>query len=185
VEAAAVTWPPPHPEEPEIPQRPWDPGHPAAENLAEEYERLVYVVVDEIIEGWVGLSFAPWPHADPDGRLRFIDPGDPVEIGTPFSTLQRFLESSENHDRLAQGVRIGGTFTARVRKGTAAKLLEDLRDRADRGEARINDLGSLLERPLDLTRQGRQLAKLASFGATLSTLPAEVEERWKLEEEEE
>ena len=180
-----MTWPPPRPEEPQVPHRPWDPGHPAAENLAEEYEHLVYVVVDEIIEGWVGLSLAAWPHADPEGRLRFIDPGDPVEIGTPLSTLRRFLESSEHRHREARDVRIGSTFTARVSKGTAAELLEDLRDRAGRGEARVDDLGSLLERPLDLTKQGRLLAKLASFGAMLSTLPSEVEDRWRLEEEEE
>jgi hypothetical protein len=185
VEAARVTWPPPRPEEADVPQRPWDPGQPRARGLVGEYDRLVYVVVDEIVEGWVGLSVSLWPHADPEGRLRFVDPRDPVDVGTSCDALVRFLETGEHHDPEARGVRIGDTFTARVKRGTAAKLLDVLRDRAGHGEARIDDLGEFLERPVDLSDQGRQLAKLASFGAMLSTLPSHLEERWQLKKEEE
>ncbi|MQA99152.1 MAG: hypothetical protein GEU78_02475 [Actinobacteria bacterium] len=180
-----------------MPERPWDPGHRAEPSLSDEHERLVYVVVDEIVEGWVGLSFAPWPHADEQGRLRFVVAGDPVEVGTSRPGLERFLATgstggdASSRRRRADGtpgdegveVRIGMTFAARVKKGRAARLLDDLRQHAEHGEVRVEDLATILTRPVDLTDQGRLLAKLASYGAMLSTLPADVGERWRLEDE--
>jgi hypothetical protein len=80
-------------------------------------------------------------------------------------------------------VRIGDTFAARVKKGTTSKLIDTLRRRAGHGEARIKDLGKLVERPVDLTDEGRLLAKLASYGAMLSTLPAHLEDEWRLTKE--
>lgn len=178
-----MTWPPPRPEEPEVPHRPWDPRHRRAPGLVKEYDRLVYVVIDEIVEKWVGLSVSLWPHADGDGRLRFIDPRGSVEVGTSLAALKKFLETSEHHDPKARKPRVGDTFTARVKKKTAAALLDALRDRAGHGEARIEDLGVLLKSPVDLTEQGRRLAKLASYGAMLSTLPARLEDDWRLTKE--
>jgi hypothetical protein len=192
-----VTWPPSRPDAPVVRERPWDPGHSAEPSLSDEHERLVYVVVDEIVEGWVGLSFAPWPHADDQGRLRFVDAGDPVEVGTSRPALESFLATeSAGHDASGRGrrpdsardtegveVRIGMTFAARVKKGRTARVLDELRQHAAHGEVRVEDLGTILTRPVDLTDEGRLLAKLASYGAMLSTLPADVGERWRLGDE--
>lgn len=177
-----MKWPPPRPKDPEIPHRPWDPRHRQAPNLVKEHARLVYVVIDETLEGWVGLSLSQWPHADSEGRLRFVDPRGAVDVGTSHEALQRFLQSQ---DPGAAEARIGSAFAVRVKVGTAAKLLDELRDRAGHGEARIDDLGEFFERPVDITNQGRLLAKLASYGALLSTLPSKLEVEWNLQEEEE
>jgi hypothetical protein len=143
-----------------------------------EHDRLVYVVVDEMVGGWAGLSASAWPHADPDGRLRFVDPEGAVEVGTSVEALLRFLETGEHFDP-AKEVRIGFTFAARVRRGAAAGLLGKLRDRAGHGEARIDDLGDFLKEPVDLDEEGRLLAKLASFGAMASTVPEDLEQQWR------
>jgi hypothetical protein len=174
-----MTWPPPHPEQPFVPHRPWDPGHPQAKELVNEYDRLVYMVIDEIIENWVGLSVSLWPHADDQGRLRFLDPKGAVDLGTTCEDLRRFLESG---DHPTGEVRIGQSFAARVKGGTAAELVERLRAQSEQGQD-TTDLGELLRRPVDLTKQARMLARLASYGALLSTLPAELEGRWNLQEE--
>ena len=179
--------------------RPWDPSHPLQRSLHRESKRLVYVVVDETFEDSVGLSFAPWPHADDAGRLRFPDDGDPIEVSTSRKSLQRFLATetaegsaagrSRSGDRARESkgdavdVRIGMTFGARVKQGLATRLLERLRHRAAHGQVRIDDLRTFLNRPVDLTDQGRLLAKLASYGAFSSTLPREVGERWRLTDE--
>jgi hypothetical protein len=177
-----VSWPPPRPPRPKVPHRPWDPKHPLERALVTEHERLLYIVIDEVVEGWVGLSVALWPHADPEGRLRFVDAEGPVEVGTSYETVRRFLQS-ENAP--PQPPRIGTTFTARVKAGTAAKLLGEMRKRAGHGEVRVDDLGRFLERPVDLTEQGRLLAKLACYAAMLSTLPLPLEQRWDLVDDEE
>jgi hypothetical protein len=194
-----MTWPPPRPDETLKEGRPWDPGHPRQRSLQRESKRLVYVVVDERLEDSVGLSFALWPHADDAGRLRFPDDRDPIEVSTSRKSLQRFLatenagggvadrsrpgDRARESDGDAVDVRIGMTFGARVKRGLATRLLERLRDRAAHGQVRINDLRTILTRPVDLTGHGRLLAKLASYGAFSSTLPREVGERWRLTDE--
>jgi hypothetical protein len=177
-----VTWPPPRPAEPEVPHRPWDPTHPDDPNLVRDHERLLYIVVDELVDDWVGLSVALWPHADQEGRLRFTDSLPGVEIGTSRARLRRFLRSRRGTSDAAPTAppRIGMTFAARVRNGTASSLMDRLRDRAGHGEVRIDDLGALLEDPVDLSVQGRLIAKLAYYGAVLSTVPTQVAERWKM-----
>jgi hypothetical protein len=185
MEATAVTWPPPRPVEPDVPHRPWDPGHPEAPNLANEYEVLLYVVVDELVDDWVGLSVALWPHADPEGRLRFANSQPGAEVGTSRAELRRFLRTQRGVEDNAttRPIRIGTTFAARVRKGTAFSLLDELRRRAGHGEARIKDLDALLQDPVEITAQGRLIAKLACYSAVLSTLPSYCEEQWNLVEE--
>jgi hypothetical protein len=181
--AATVTWPPPRPAEPEVAHRPWDPRHADEPTLVEEHDRLLYVVVDELVDDWVGLSVSSWPHADSEGRLRFVDTEPAAEVGTSRDKLLRFLGKDVSDD--GAGLRVGTTFAVRVREGRAASLLERLRDRAGHGEARIENLAAFFEDPVDLTSQGRLIAKLASYGAMLSTLPTHVEEQWNLAEEQE
>jgi len=177
-----VTWPPPRPAGPKVPHRPWDPTHPDAPDLVRDHERLLYIVVDELVDDWVGLSVALWPHADRKGRLRFVDSLPGIEIGTSRARLARFLrsESAGEDSATTAPPRIGMTFAARVRDGSAASLIDRLRERAEHGEVRIDNLGALLEHPVDLTAQGRLIAKLAYYGAVLSTVPTDVAERWKM-----
>lgn len=176
-----MTWPPPRPPDSEVPHRPWDPTHPDEPNLVRDHERLLYIVVDELVDDWVGLSVALWPHADTEGRLRFADSQPGIQIGSSRAELVRFLRSeSAGEDARTAPPRIGLTFAARVRDGTASSLMDRLRERAGHGEVRIDDLGALLEHPVDLTVQGRLIAKLAYYGAVLSTVPTHVAERWKM-----
>jgi hypothetical protein len=179
MEAASMTWPPAHPEQPVVRHRPWDPKHPQAKELVNEYDRLVYFVIDEIVEDWVDLSISLWPHADAYGRLRFLDPKGAVDLGTTRKQLRRFLGY---RNRRSRELRVGQSFASRVKDGTAAELVEKLRRQSEHGQD-TTDLGQLLERPVDLTKQARMLARLASYGALLSTLPAELEDRWNLQEE--
>ena len=193
MEGAAVTWPPPRPVMPVIEDRPWDPGHPQHPDLHLGADRLLYAVIDETIGGWVGLSFAAWPHADEAGRLRFPDSEGPVDVGTSVASLERFLETEESgrgRRRVSNGsrsapveVRIGMTFAARAKRGSAAALLDRLRDDAAHDQVRVADLRTIVTGPVDLTDQGRLLAKLAAYGAFFSTLPEHVGERWRLTDE--
>jgi hypothetical protein len=201
METIEMTWPPPRPNKEPVGGRPWEPI-PDELTLHEEADRLVYVVIDEVFEDWVGLSFAPWPHADSEGRLRFPEGRDPIEVGTSMEALKKFLATEpqrKTKDRPAEGVTtsegkkkkakkdeklpIGLTFAARVKDGRADRLLARLRDQAAHGEVRIDDPGTMLTRPVDLTDKGRLVAKLASYGAVLSTLPSEAEDEWGLTEE--
>jgi hypothetical protein len=109
-------------------------------------------------------------------------PAARIDVSTTGVALRHFLNPK---DPGAAEPRIGHTFAAQVKKGSAAKLLEVLRDRAESGRDRIDDLGKILKDPVDITQQGRQLAKLASYGAMLSTLPSELAGEWNIEEEEE
>jgi hypothetical protein len=173
-----VTWVPDPPTEEGL-DRPWNPKLRSEPGLDKEHARLVYIVIDETVGDWVGLSLAPWPHADERGRLRFIGTASPIEVGTEGDALLEFLKTGSHFDPKAE-VRIGSTFAARTRRGTAAKLLESLRDKAGHGEVRIRDLGAILKDPVDLTTKGRRLAQLASFGALLSTVPEKAQEKWQL-----
>ncbi|MGH2734418.1 MAG: hypothetical protein ACRDKZ_02465 [Actinomycetota bacterium] len=176
-----MTWPPPRPDPARVPHRPWDPGLPGDPDLAAEHERLLYVVVDEIVEGRAGLSVARWPHADERGRLRFVDPAGAVEVGTSLDALRRFLRAA---DAIGAGVRVGTTFGVRAEGASAAALIDELRGRSEHDEARVDDLASVFGRPIDLTRQGRLLAKLATYGAVLPSLPSSLEQRWNMQTEE-
>jgi len=114
---AAESWPPPRTSRSKVPWRPWDPQHPLEPELVADHKVLLYIVVDDLVEGyWVGLSVALW-------------------------------------------------------------------GRAKAGDVRVDDLRTLLERPVDLTDHGRLLAKLAYYGAILPTVPEPLEQRWNLVEE--
>jgi hypothetical protein len=177
-----VTWPPTRPAAPEVPHRPWDPTHPDEPDLVHDHDRLLYIVVDELVDDWVGLSVALWPHADTEGRLRFVDSQPGIEIGTSRAQLLRFLRPRPDNKDAAPTAppRIGMAFAARVREGTASSLMDQLRKRARHGDVRIDDIGAFLEHPVDLTAQGRLIAKLAYYGALLSTVPTHVAKHWKM-----
>jgi len=173
-----VSWPPPRPTEDTGPTRPWDPEHPLDSKLKEDSEQLLYIVVDEIIEEWIGLSVSVWPVADPEGRLRFLDPEGPVEISTRMKAAQNFLLAAPiaRETSPAERLRVGASFAARVKGQNARSVLESLRERAGLGEARVDELSDLFENPVDLTEKGRLIARLAYYGAILPAVRKEVVE---------
>jgi hypothetical protein len=172
LEITAVTWPPPRPVEDVGSTRPWDPEHPGDSKLKKDAEKCLYIVIDEIIEEWIGLSVALWPSADSEGRLRFLDPEGPVEISTERKSLEGFLRAAPttHETSLAERLRVGAAFGVRVKEQNAAVVLEALRRQADLGEARVNDLSEVFEDPVDLTEKGRLIARLAYYGAMLEPL---------------
>jgi hypothetical protein len=172
-----MTWPPPRPKRLRVDPRPWDPGHPSDRGLKDESERLLYIVVDEVVEDWIGLSVSTWPDADSKGRLRFKAETGSVEIGTTRRSLREFLKTATAP--IKSRLRVGFVFAARVRESTAQEFVLKAADVGDESASAFQDLGAWLERPTDLTKQARDVAKLAYYGALLSTLPEGVEERWK------
>jgi hypothetical protein len=174
-----VTWPPPRPRRRRIPPRPWDPKHPKDPRLKADAKRLLYIVVDEIVGDWVGLSVSPWPDVDPRGRLRFRPDLGPLEVATKTDPLRKFLRSGV-FPRGAT-VRVGLVFAARLREGDAERFLKTSTKHPTSATAEYQDLAEWLERPCDLSKQARVVARLAYYGAMLSTLPKELESLWDIE----
>jgi hypothetical protein len=123
-------------------------------------ERLTYVVVDEIVEGIVGLSMSPWPVADELGRLRFDIEQDPVHVAVGLETLCEFLRGrgfpfyppkEAAADEEKRGLLIGTTFAMEIKKPRAVRWGKPL----DRWVGQIHDI----------TADARDLAKLALYGA--------------------
>jgi hypothetical protein len=179
-----VSWPPPPPKQDRVSPRPWDPRHPEHPRLVEEYERLFYVVVDELVDDWAGLSVSAWPDADTQGRLRFTRSPGAMEVGVSLKALSRFLAGPDSEPAGEEAdPRVGTTFAALSRRGVAAQVLHELGEDARQGKVRIDRLEDLFERPVDLTPQARLVAELAHYGAVLSTMPPELEDRWRLSDE--
>lgn len=149
--------------------RPWAP--PSAPWLADAEPS--YVVVDEIVGEAVGVSIHPWPLADHEGRLRFVDHGDGRFCGTNRSELHRWVVErrlaalpeapSVSEDALARRpVAIGDVFAATVLSDAAT---------AAPGELLAQDL-------VDVTIDAREAAKLAFYSAVGRPLSADEVDRW-------
>lgn len=171
-----MTWPPPRPQPHRVAPRPWHPPDPPDDSL-KHIDRLLYIVVDEVVEDWVGLSVSQWPDADASGRLRFDSSLGPLEIGTTKESLVRFLKTAAK--RVKSRLDVGSVFAARVKDGTARDFLSQAAGRTDEAARAFQDLAAWLEKPWDLTEQARYVAKLSYYGALLSTLPEEVGQRWR------
>jgi hypothetical protein len=76
---------------------------------------------------------------------------------------------------------VGLVFAARVKEGTAEGFLRKSTKHPDGAVAEQQNLAEWLERPCDLSKQARVVARLAYYGAMLSTLPKELESRWDIE----
>ncbi|MGH2821215.1 MAG: hypothetical protein ACRDJ5_11235 [Actinomycetota bacterium] len=175
-----MSWPPPRPSTTDRATRPWDPRSRADPNLVADGPRLVYVVIDEVIGGWVGLSVAPWPHADDEGRLRFDAQHRSLEVGTTGDLLSSFLAPAHGRmrSRPPPEVRIGTVFAARLKRGDADGFFAEWQQRPEAEREQLSDLGRWLTRPRDITLEARKVAKLAYYGAMLPVLPEEMEQRW-------
>ncbi len=178
-----MSWPPPRPAPPAVQRRPWDPGVEADPDLAKDGDKLLYIVVDEVVEAGVGLSVSAWPDADSKGRVRFVRAATPsLELATTARNLMRFL-SPDAYDEDADVV-IGKTFAARLKHGTADDFFRSWLGRSEQDLMELSDLRTWLRDPCDISAQARYIAKLAYYGAVLSKLPEHVESRWNLGGEE-
>lgn len=120
---------------------------------------LSYVVVDEIVDDDVGLDVSPWPWADREGRLRFLD-GVRAHIGCPRAALQAQLYGPGG-----PAPRIGDVFGVRLRPEARRRLA------ASPAAVRVGDLRALFDGPVyDLSEAARTVSKLAYFGAMATVL---------------
>lgn len=100
------------------PMGPWQPSlEPKASGLFQLVAEApgTYVVIDEIIEGRVGLVTAAWPQTDAGGRLAFEEEG--VAVAKAFKAAS--LESILNRHRRRAGqtqrsLRVGDVFCVHV-----------------------------------------------------------------------
>ena len=175
-----MTWPPPPPKTERVAPRPWDPRPRGDPQLVDDSDVLVYVVIDELIGEWAGLSMSRWPDADDRGRLRFdLDTGT-LEVGTTLDRLRSFLASGGRGRKRPGRLHVGSVFAARVKRGSAEEFLSEWLERPPEDLVELADLGEWLRKPRDITEQARTVAKLAYYGAMTSVLPSHVEDEWNL-----
>jgi len=107
--------------------KPWEPPE-VAKQLARdgEWDKVRYIVVDELHEGVAGLVVSPWPRLDQRGRLVFGGEDESRRVATPASVLLKVLRQTrlpvvrkEVDEETAEKLRvrrlaIGDTFAARI-----------------------------------------------------------------------
>lgn len=122
----------------------------------------LYVAVDEIVEGHVGLVVSEWPWFDPQGRIVFA--GRTERIGCELRDLNGHLARNR---RLASPAPGSGPSWVEVVKRSAA--IGDVFAVARSGDDRLVEPGTPLDEwmaePLDLTAEGREAAKVSLYGA--------------------
>ncbi len=155
---------------------PWLPGTLQEKKLTvDDARRLSYIVVDDIMDDTVTLAVHPWPVADEDGRVRFVD----LNACQHATVSLREMETQiYRRRRLRREPRVGDVFGAVV--NDAAKRVLSKR------EDTTSELSSLLTPPIyDLSRDARVAAKLAYYAAMTPLLAEEEMLRWNLAEKEE
>src|SRR5215211_785024 len=107
--------------------KPWEPPE-VAEQLARDgdWDKIRYIVVDELHEGVAGLVVSPWPRIDARGRLVFGDEDESRRVATQAPVLLALLRKTrlpvvrrDVDDRTAGKLRdrrlaIGDVFAARI-----------------------------------------------------------------------
>lgn len=143
---------------------PWVPPGFARRRIA--WAELSYIVVDELLGGVAGLVVSKWPRLDQRGRLRF--PGERWRIGARVEELEALLAerrelpdtTTPSDDVLRRPLRIGDVFAARTERR--------------RARAGVPELGRWLSPPvLDVSRDAREAAKTALFGAVAPVMSEE------------
>lgn len=134
---------------------PWIPRTLASYDVS----KLAYVVVDEVESERVGLCISPWPVIDSRGRLRF-DLEETRRVGVHRAALEaRLARHRTPKRRVGRPLRVGDVF--------AVKLRGRQRPRA----GAISDPGHWMGPPIiDLTRESREVAKLAFHAAVAPLL---------------
>ena len=157
-----MSWLPPEPPSERPVGRTWQPPSLQGVDVGE----LVYVVVEEILEGGVTVLVSDWPVLDDEGRLHFgAEP--PVEITMDVERLERFLAEHRLPTDLGdRSLRVGDTFALRPRRS--------LREVSGDG-TRLEPEEWVTPPVYDITADARDVAKTAFFGAVTPTLePATV-----------
>jgi hypothetical protein len=146
--------------------RSWKP--PSLDGYEVDLERRSYLVVDEIVDGSVGLVLSPWPEVDDRGRLRFG--GAAAMLGAPHSALQSFLHEHRLPAELARRpLRIGDAFAVRVIRDALGDVGEELA--AQRRLEPLLEPSSWIEPPVyDVSVDAREAAKTAFYAAVTPVL---------------
>src|SRR4051812_37239836 len=74
---------------PALPRRLWRP--PSLGDTNVDYKQLWYVLVEEKVDGVLGIRLAPWPRAGDDGLPVFAEPIHELEVGAAEEQLQARL----------------------------------------------------------------------------------------------
>ena len=164
---------------PKAPKRPafnrWRPWQPAALERV-DVAGLSYIVVDEIVKPTCVLAVTEWPRIDPKGRVRFRLDARPHLVRVSIAELTRYLgKHREGVRNRRREVRIGDVYAAVAR----TDQLPPPESEAEAHKLEGSKLTPLdwLEPPVhDITAPGREVAKIALYGAVAPVLkPHEVE----------
>jgi hypothetical protein len=131
-------------------RRPWLPPELSAHGWGQStVGAFRYAVVDELVDGDVGLTVTPWPWADGLGRLRF-DLDAEVEVALTLDGLRRLLYEG----LLQRAPRVGDVFALRLAPGTEPE--------GDAADWRGAERGALAE-AYDISAEARKVSKLAYY----------------------
>ncbi|HEY6551619.1 MAG TPA: hypothetical protein VIY71_10520 [Solirubrobacterales bacterium] len=164
------------------PVSPWKPSS-LAELSDSDLASHLYVVVEEMIDGVVGLLVSEWPGRDRDGGLRFHFDAIEVELGVDREELEARLSARKVPEPTAAAVdgqeaerelkerpiAVGDTFA--VRPSQTPESPEAIPDLV----AEIG-IGAWIESAIDITADARDEAKSAMYKALTPPVKDEVAE---------
>src|SRR5215218_898829 len=95
--------------------KPWEPPE-VAKRLAPDgdWDKIRYIVVDELHEGVAGLVVSPWPRIDARGRLVFGDEDESRRVATQAPVLLRDVDDRTAGKLRDRRLAIGDVFAARI-----------------------------------------------------------------------
>jgi hypothetical protein len=136
-----------------------------------EFRRLSYVVVDEIVEDAARLSVSSWPRVDEQGRLHFERAERARSVRADVKELRRFVSASRA-DRGGDPprVRTGTVLAVRVDKSVLPEPEsdEEMREQANPDPPHP---GEWMEPPVyDVSADARDKAKEAFYAAVAPTV---------------
>jgi len=144
-------------------------------------EKLAYIVVEERVDGVLGILVSPWPKATSDGHLSFPRTPAQTEVAADVDELQAFLDANRRtptvRDR-ARGrtlrtrpVALGDVFAAEVDREALAEASET--EAETQGLTPVSDW---LGQPVyDVTSDAREAARTTFYDAVTPKLPPKVE----------
>jgi hypothetical protein len=151
------------------PLRPWLPPTLARRGFtADTVGTLSYVLLDEIVDDVVTFLVHPWPHADQQGRVRFADPGHPVELPASWAEVRRELYRRFRR----RDPRPGDVFACVVRPEVLRRPVSD----------GLVDVASAVAGGVvyDISAEARLMTKLAYYGSLTVVVPRSTAQAWEL-----
>jgi hypothetical protein len=167
--------------------RPWVPRTLEQVLSGEELSEVwAYVVVDEIVDGRIGLSISPWPWLDSGGRLRFGDADADESVGVSLEGFHELLRLRRTLMVMTDEERPLGRDAAQALSERAVRIGDVFAvPRAERGEwTRESELGEHdlvipdRARIFDITYEAREEAKVAAAAAVAPPLDEEQAKRF-------